>query len=465
MRPRSSRTALLPVAALAAAASVACGSAPTSSDELTASTTAALKPVKGPGVTSCPWFETLVCGGNDVPWQPECYCVLNDKPVITELALGAATGYALDASGDVYTWGSGAHYARGDGATRDASSLQQPFVYDATHVTAGDTGGAASTSNGTLVAWGTVAPGVDWAWPAAIDGIKVDATKPSQLAHGASHTCAIAQWPDGAPGGQAYCWGANDQAQLGDGTTTSRATVAPVATMGSCDGIPGPVPPFTALAAGGATTCALAVDGNVWCWGDNTHGALGQGTESPGTSSTTPLCVHPTFSSSPAATWIRGGGSGTFCIGTDSVSEHMECWGDNAQGQLGDGVPLRRDVPTEALKTMLDAPLLAFGASHTCYGGASPALSATASTTCFGDDTFGQLGDGTTSTSPRFSPVSPQSDQFAVIAAGGTFTCGVPTHGGFLACWGKDDHGQVPDGVAIVPNGVRTAPKDAIWNK
>jgi alpha-tubulin suppressor-like RCC1 family protein len=471
---RFSKALLVAFAALGAASTVACGSAPPAEPEATEASSEAL--ISRP---NCGWYEYVECSNEGPRGQTLCYCMASDPggPTVTEIALGQSTGYALG-YGSIYTWGSGAHYARGDGYTNDVSILQEPLSkpgrnprfpqnYEATHITAGDTGAAALLTNGSVIAWGTVAPGVDWPTPSGIAGLTVDTTKTDQLAHGANHACAIAVPAFAGGYGQTYCWGANDQGQLGDGTTTNRTTIAPIAAMGSCDGMSEPVPPLTALAAGGATTCGLGVDGNVWCWGDNTHGALGQGTESPGIPSTIPLCVHPTFSSSPAASWIRGGGSGTFCIGTDNVTEHMECWGNNTLGQVGDGMPIPRKVPTEALKTMLDAPVLSFGTSHTCYGGTSPALSTSASTVCFGDDTWGQLGDGTTSTTPRYSPVSPKFDQFTRVAAGGTFSCGIPTSGGFLKCWGKDDHGQVPDGAAIAAPGtappVVTTPTNAVW--
>ena len=86
-----------------------------------------------------------------------------------------------------------------------------------------------------------------------------------------------------------------------------------------------PIPPLSQIAAGGDTTCGLGLDGLIWCWGDNSHGGLGQGTDGTGAKSATPLCAQAPFDSGSTATWIRGGGAGTFCVGTaDPYGDHEE---------------------------------------------------------------------------------------------------------------------------------------------
>jgi alpha-tubulin suppressor-like RCC1 family protein len=77
-----------------------------------------------------------------------------------------------------------------------------------------------------------------------------------------SHTCALDR------GGEAYCWGANIQGQLGDGTTEWRLTPTPVAGEHN----------FTAISTGSQHTCALELDGRALCWGANRSGQLGDGT-------------------------------------------------------------------------------------------------------------------------------------------------------------------------------------------
>ena len=97
------------------------------------------------------------------------------------------------------------------------------------------------------------------------------------LVAGAQHACGL------NPNGFAYCWGMNDVGQLGDGTTEP----------GVRDGLPAPRPvagyrSFISIAAGDFFTCGLTPGGEIYCWGDNTHGQLG---DSSPAFSTVPLLV------------------------------------------------------------------------------------------------------------------------------------------------------------------------------
>jgi alpha-tubulin suppressor-like RCC1 family protein len=470
-RPRSSKALLLALASVGATASIACGSAPTTEPEETAAANEALL-----GTVHCAWHEWRDCEPEGIHGQTICSCVPNPPPTVAEIALGQSTAYALDDGGGIYSWGAGAHYARGDGKTGDTSTiwpLTAPTInrllpgrpYEAVHLAAGDTGAIALERDGSVLAWGTVAPGVDWSTPAAVAGVTgVSLTTRGQIAHGANHACAI------VTGGAVWCWGANDQGQLGDQTSTSRATAAPISTMGYDRGAPTGLPPFLMIAAGGNTTCGLAMDGRVWCWGDGSHGALGQGTDGSGIHSAYPLATYAYGDPAqgyPTPTWIQGGGSGTFCAGTDNeFIDPIVCWGDNEWGQAAMRANGPKDAPSSTDLLTTDAPLLAFGKQHTCFGGAFNGT--TPSTICFGDDHLGQLGNGVVS-GPSYSAVSPKLDQFRAVAAGGNFACGVPTNAGYdgsdyLACWGQNDHGQLGDGSSLAsPPPPTLVPTEAYW--
>lgn len=127
-----------------------------------------------------------------------------------------------------------------------------------------------------------------------------------------------------------YCWGANDAGQLGDGTTRSSETPVTVHGVGN----------VAEIAAGARHTCVRLANGTVSCWGANDSFQLANGTTLP--------------SSTPVATFgLRGvvrivaAGDATCVVTSDGVGR---CWGKNEFGQLGDGTTEPRNVPSP-LKT------------------------------------------------------------------------------------------------------------------
>ncbi len=130
------------------------------------------------------------------------------------------------------------------------------------------------------------------------------------------------------------------------------------------------------------------------------------------------------------------------------------CWGSNSQGQLGDGTTTERDRPT-AVKASQRFVDISVGAGHTC------ALAADGSAFCWGGNKYGQLGDG--SRSNRSRPVSVLSTSgnqgFQSLAAGGSHTCGV-TRANKAFCWGDGFSGQVGNAMqdfAKEPFAVKTS--------
>ena len=131
------------------------------------------------------------------------------------------------------------------------------------------------------------------------------------IAAGHSHTCALGL------DSNTYCWGLNENGQLGDGTTTSHRT--PVAVSGGAL--------MTRITAGQSHSCGLASDGKAYCWGDNVYGQLGDGTT---LDRLTPTLVGGglTFS------YLKAGDLSTCGVTTTGVGY---CWGDNEYGQIGNG--------------------------------------------------------------------------------------------------------------------------------
>jgi alpha-tubulin suppressor-like RCC1 family protein len=233
------------------------------------------------------------------------------------------------------------------------------------------------------------------------------------IAGGYEHTCAL-------KGGQVYCWGYNDYGQLGDGTTTDRTTPTLVANgaMGNSG--------VTAVAAGWHHICALK-GGQVYCWGWNGYGGLGDVTN---TNRTTPTLVADGAMVNSGVTAIAAGGHHTCAI----KSGALYCWGHNAHGQLGDGTTTDRNTPVAVTDMGSGATAVAADGWHTCAI-KSGALY------CWGQNNYGQLGNGTTSSSSTPVAVTNMGSGVTAVAAGEGHTCAIKS--GALYCWGRNNYGQL----------------------
>ncbi len=190
------------------------------------------------------------------------------------------------------------------------------------------------------------------------------------------------------------------------------------------------------IAAGVRHTCARTADRTLWCWGYDGDGQLGRGMMEP--SSPTPV---PVGVLGATVVEVAAGGSHTCARRTDGT---LWCWGAASGGQLGDGAdaPWRyRPGPVPALGTRVVG--VAAGSRHTC------ARLADGSLQCWGDNTFGQLGDRPAS-DPVPAAVPPFTKTVVQVSAGDAHTCAVGEDGSAW-CWGWNGEGQVGDGTTTTP--------------
>lgn len=213
--------------------------------------------------------------------------------------------------------------------------------------------------------------------------------------------------------GAVYCWGGNSAGQLGDGTNTD--SVRPVATL---------VTSSTVVAAGTAHACAADGSG-VLCWGSNSAGQLGDGTT---TDSSAP--VRALVSGTAGVTAVAAGRAHSCAVLGDGT---VSCWGANAAGQLGDGTMNDLLGPVQVVG-ISGATGVAAGDSHTCAAVGEGAI------VCWGSNSDGQLGNGTTTDSPV--PVMTGLLFEPNIDVGAFHSCADDE--GY--CWGRNSEGQLGDG-------------------
>jgi len=280
------------------------------------------------------------------------------------------------------------------------------------------------TAAGTVQCWGLNGFGqlgdgttTDRSTPVNVVGLGEGVTA---LSANGYHTCALTS------GGAVKCWGDNDNGQLGDGTTESRST--PVDVVGLSSGV-------RALAAGYEHTCAVTTGGAVECWGANESGQLGDGTT---TNRTTPIGVQGLTAGvqSVVAGGDFSGGHSCALTTTGAVS----CWGNDGSGQLGDGNTVNRSTPVTVTGLASNVRALTAGYEHTC------ALTTAEAALCWGYNSFGQLGNGTTDAQAAAVAVTGLGSGVQAVSAGGWHTCAV-TSGGAVLCWGGNSSGELGDGT------------------
>jgi alpha-tubulin suppressor-like RCC1 family protein len=251
---------------------------------------------------------------------------------------------------------------------------------------------------------------IDRAVPTPTIGLPGAAGPAAAVAVGRTTGCAVTASLSAA------CWGAD----TGNGTLADQLTAAGVKGLG-----PGTVGQVSA----GLGACAVTVTGAPKCWGDNGWGEVGDGT-------TTARAAPVPVSGLPTVETISDGGNHTCALVHNGGAR---CWGANGDGQLGDGTTTQRHTPVTVLSMPLNLAQISAGGLHTC------ALFKNGHVDCWGHNNHGQLGDNSTSDTPFATPVASLAG-VVQIAAGYDFTCALTSAGG-VSCWGDNKLGQLGDGT------------------
>ena len=237
-----------------------------------------------------------------------------------------------------------------------------------------------------------------------------------QVSAGGSHTCAI------SVSSSLYCWGRNSFGQIGDGTiNTPRLSPYRVGAAGV----------WNSITAGETHTCGITTAKNLYCWGHNADGQVGDGTIN------TPRLSLYRVGAAGVWTTITAGGGHTCGI---TRAKNLYCWGFNTEGQIGDG---STDSPRLSLYRVGAAGVwnsIAAGGGHTC------GITTAKNLYCWGYNATGQSGDGSVN-SPRLSLYRVgAAGIWSNATVGGSHSCGVTT-AEELFCWGANVNGQVGDGT------------------
>lgn len=282
---------------------------------------------------------------------------------------------AITTAGGLKCWG-----FNGNGQLGDNTNINRFSPVDVQGLSAGvssvSTGGSrtcAITTAGGVKCWGDNAFGqlgnnseLNSPVPVDVEGM---ASGVSSVSAGDSHTCAVTQSRG------LKCWGNNLYGQLGDGSQNNREI--PVDVEGLTSGV-------AAVDAGRIHTCALTSAGQVYCWGNNNAGQLGDNSD---TQSTVPVAVHGLSSGISA---LAAGNNHSCALTTTG---RLKCWGANYLGQLGSINLISSPVPVDVPGLATRITSVAVGAGHTC------ALTAEAGLKCWGYNYYGQLGNNSNANS------------------------------------------------------------------
>lgn len=323
-------------------------------------------------------------------------------------ALGNAYTLARKTDNTLWAWGNNATGQLGDGTTTSRRAPEQ-IARDIAQVAAGDFHGVAIKTDGTTWTWGEDTYGQlgDGALHSSNTPVRID-TGYAQVAAGARHSAAI------KTDGTLWTWGNNDFGQVGDGTTIRRDTPVQIGNS------------YRQVAAGSDFSVAIKTDGTLWAWGNNDRGQLGGGTHPQELS---PIQIGSGYAS------VAASNNAAIAIKADGT---LWTWKTREYGQFEFPPPFGSEGNTEAASPVQIGSgytMVAAGASH------AVAIKTNGTLWAWGDNSAGELGDGTTTN--HNEPVMIGSG-YIQATAGLFYTVAVKSDGSLWG-WGANRYGQLGD--------------------
>jgi len=386
------------------------------------------------------------------------------------LSAGDLVTCIVEADGSVWCWGDadGGELGNGLGTNSLVPTEVTGLTSGATNVSAGGSTGCAVV-NGGAVCWGAYdgfgelgnGTSAGSPSPVPVTGLTNGVVA---VTVGDTFACAL------TTAGGVMCWGEGDMGELGNGELAD--SPVPVQVTGLTSGV-------VSVSAGQDTACAVKMDGTTVCWGVGTSGALGDnsiadvsglpvdvmGIASPavavstggapcvttragtvecwGFTSQTVFTPVPVTNLATGAVSVSLGGDSNgqefaCAVATPPTREEplVTCWGANVDGQLGTGTNISTSLPVTnfAAPTIASAVVSGAAADFACALDSGEVL-------CWGDNTFGQLGNGMTISSPTAVSVVGLTDAVAVSV--GHFSACALTSAGAVVCWGDNTYGEL----------------------
>ncbi|MFG2914885.1 RCC1 domain-containing protein [Kitasatospora sp. NPDC048298] len=329
------------------------------------------------------------------------------------------------------SWGNNRSGQLGDGTWTDlrttATTVHGLTGTDVVKIAAGGFGAAtghalALLTDRTVQSWGVNGSGQlgdGTVFSHNAPGQVLDLADVTDIAAGGAHSLAL------LADGTVAAWGRNDHGQLGNGATADSGI--PVRVEG--------LSRIVAVAAGLHHSLALREDGTVWSWGYNGNGQLGDGTSSSRGS------AAPVAGLTGVSRIAAGAGHNLVLVGAPGAGATVKAWGYNATGQLGDNTTINRFTPVTTQATWTGGVTrIAAGCNHSMA-----VVDTDHRLKAWGQNTAGQLGDGTTVF--RILPVTvPGLTGVRLVAAGREHTV-VLSGSATVHSWGSNGSGQLGDGT------------------